>query len=308
MTRKLVILSMFVFVFLLMLFSASESQATRWYSPETGRFLSRDSIGETGGELLYRYCENNPINETDVGGMVTFKQMNEIAKAMGFKPITSPKGKATELIQKIQRKVGFRGPPGANLGPRTVEKVEAWLKKNNKTVKLRDSKSSKDVLDWIVKYWPANVPKNCPILYGEFLALIEAESRDTIVLTGGKPTYFNAIGGPYASRPRTTAVGLGQVTRATAPDFGLSLDDRYDGEKSIKASVEALHKEGAKYGYEPTRNKKIFYRALNRWEAWYGGGQADIKAKGKQINELIKGKGGADKVTKAEIDGILGTQ
>jgi RHS repeat-associated protein len=38
----------------------------RYYDPETGRYLSRDSIGLAGGdENLYRAVENNPVNLTD---------------------------------------------------------------------------------------------------------------------------------------------------------------------------------------------------------------------------------------------------
>jgi RHS repeat-associated protein len=42
----------------------------RYYSPETGRFLSPDPIGFLGNDLnLYRYVHNNPVNATDPTGM-----------------------------------------------------------------------------------------------------------------------------------------------------------------------------------------------------------------------------------------------
>jgi RHS repeat-associated protein len=34
----------------------------RVYDPDTGRWLSRDPIGETGGQNLYEYADNDPIN------------------------------------------------------------------------------------------------------------------------------------------------------------------------------------------------------------------------------------------------------
>jgi RHS repeat-associated protein len=37
----------------------------RWYSPETGRFVSEDPIGFEGGINLYAYVENNPVNLTE---------------------------------------------------------------------------------------------------------------------------------------------------------------------------------------------------------------------------------------------------
>ncbi|QJE95720.1 RHS repeat domain-containing protein [Luteolibacter luteus] len=41
----------------------------RYYQPEQGRWLSRDPIGENGGENLYGFVENYPINTFDVSGL-----------------------------------------------------------------------------------------------------------------------------------------------------------------------------------------------------------------------------------------------
>ena len=40
----------------------------RWYDPETGRWLSKDPIGLSGGLNLYAFCGNDPINEVDPWG------------------------------------------------------------------------------------------------------------------------------------------------------------------------------------------------------------------------------------------------
>ena len=37
----------------------------RFYSPRTGRWLSRDPIGERGGMALYAFVGNDPLNFTD---------------------------------------------------------------------------------------------------------------------------------------------------------------------------------------------------------------------------------------------------
>ena len=40
----------------------------RWYDPATGRWLSKDPIGLSGGLNLYAFCCNNPMNVIDPSG------------------------------------------------------------------------------------------------------------------------------------------------------------------------------------------------------------------------------------------------
>src|SRR5690606_36002311 len=42
----------------------------RLYDPRTGRWLSRDPIGERGGINLYRYVGNKPISSRDGLGLI----------------------------------------------------------------------------------------------------------------------------------------------------------------------------------------------------------------------------------------------
>ena len=41
---------------------------SRYYAPNLGRFLTRDTIGYQGGPNLYAYCGNNPITREDPAG------------------------------------------------------------------------------------------------------------------------------------------------------------------------------------------------------------------------------------------------
>ena len=43
--------------------------ASAYYNPSTGRWLSRDPIGERGGHNLYRFVENDAINSLDYLGL-----------------------------------------------------------------------------------------------------------------------------------------------------------------------------------------------------------------------------------------------
>ncbi len=44
----------------------------RWYHAETGRWLSKDPIGISGGLNLYAFCGNNPVNFVDPMGLFRF--------------------------------------------------------------------------------------------------------------------------------------------------------------------------------------------------------------------------------------------
>ncbi len=41
----------------------------RWYNPETGRWLSKDPVGISGGLNQYTFCGNNPVNFIDPSGL-----------------------------------------------------------------------------------------------------------------------------------------------------------------------------------------------------------------------------------------------
>ena len=49
----------------------------RWYDAETGRWLSKDPIGLSGGLNLYAFCGGDPINQLDCMGESTFGDIVE---------------------------------------------------------------------------------------------------------------------------------------------------------------------------------------------------------------------------------------
>ena len=221
---------------------------------------------------------------------------------MGTPQIKDDLSNATMAIIATQKLLGVPQPNG-DFGSVSVTAYEKWAQSNGKQpVKLRDSKSSKQVLDWIVQYWPEKhkCAPECPISYGEFLALIHFESRDTSTRTGGQQyTYFNAVGGPFGYlNQRTTAVGLAQFTRAT-----MSREIAYDGEKSIEAALKLMMDDALNEDGSCKFNKE--HRSLNRWEAW-NNNKKDILEMGKKINDLIKQRKSPANVTEAELNSILG--
>jgi hypothetical protein len=62
----------FRWLFLAVLSLLLVNSALAHYDPRTGRWLSRDPIGEAGGLNLYAYCGNDPVNRHDPLGLAVF--------------------------------------------------------------------------------------------------------------------------------------------------------------------------------------------------------------------------------------------
>ncbi|MEI8109255.1 MAG: RHS repeat-associated core domain-containing protein, partial [Verrucomicrobiota bacterium] len=76
----------------------------RYYEPITGRWLSRDPIGESGGFNLYGMVENNPLNRLDSFGLSVMLLMDGsyIAKdGDGYDSYRSDLGVAIRLLDRI---------------------------------------------------------------------------------------------------------------------------------------------------------------------------------------------------------------
>ena len=54
----------------------------RYYQPATGRWLSRDPLGEAGGINLYAFCGNDPVNGVDADGRIV--PVLAVAAVVGF--------------------------------------------------------------------------------------------------------------------------------------------------------------------------------------------------------------------------------
>ncbi len=55
-----------------------------YYSPQQGRWISRDPIEEDGGVNLYAHTQNNPINRIDTDGCATFPWIKKPAWTASF--------------------------------------------------------------------------------------------------------------------------------------------------------------------------------------------------------------------------------
>ena len=59
----------------------------RWYDAVTGRWLSKDPIGLSGGLNLYAFCGNDPINSTDAIGLCEDDDDEPTGPFAGVRPI-----------------------------------------------------------------------------------------------------------------------------------------------------------------------------------------------------------------------------
>lgn len=91
----------------------------RYYSPDLGRWLSRDPIGEKGGNNLFAFTVNNPINFHDILGLVLIHQLSSLVittPAQGKGGVTRP-----EIIN-----VRLTSQPAAQPGSCTLQFTEVY--------------------------------------------------------------------------------------------------------------------------------------------------------------------------------------
>ena len=55
----------------------------RYYSPELGRWMTRDPIEENGGDNLYAFCGNNGMGRVDVQGILSTHRSKELNTLLG---------------------------------------------------------------------------------------------------------------------------------------------------------------------------------------------------------------------------------
>ncbi|TWI60724.1 RHS repeat-associated protein, partial [Desulfobotulus alkaliphilus] len=77
----------------------------RYYDPEVGRYLRVDPIGLEGGINLFRFVENNPINNIDFNGLSCIKLFS----------FTVPSGISKDFRLKHLGDWEFIAPPQAQL-------------------------------------------------------------------------------------------------------------------------------------------------------------------------------------------------
>jgi hypothetical protein len=284
------------------------------YSPELGCFINRDPGPEQGGQgaqapvaergtVIQRdppgqhspyagqgYQDGMSLygayfvpNRLDPSGLVTQEQVAAIAQQLGLN-LPMDHSQDTAVIQAMQKKLGVKAD--GFFGPGSVTAYWAWASaKGVQPVPLVRTTTEADVRRLIWSYWRA-LPQTCDCspykdkMTDILVRIFYYESWDTNL--PGAPRW-NTIGGPFGTNAgRQTAVGIGQITSATASDAGgwisrndpgaaqeygqqfganWAQDGRYDMDVNMNLSMSLLYK-------DLTGNGCNVDRALSRWAAW----------------------------------------
>jgi RHS repeat-associated protein len=143
----------------------------RWYSPETGRWISKDPIGISGGLNQYVFCGNNPVNFVDPLGLWTVQLGVSSAAgtvgggASGFGLAISHSDGAGLLNGWQVGSYGTAGG-GAFVGSGGSLTVDLTLSRNNSIHDLAGTATTSggSFGEWLVGGFEANVPTSKDVL------------------------------------------------------------------------------------------------------------------------------------------------
>ena len=123
---------------------------TRYYDPTTGRFLNSDDIKYLGttdcsvGFNLFSYCDNNPVNRSDVNGHSwisdRFNDVKNAAKKIA-KAVSNTAQKVASIAKNVTTTV-------KNAVVNTAKKAATTVTNATKSLVTTVSGAAKDAVDW----------------------------------------------------------------------------------------------------------------------------------------------------------------
>ena len=151
-----------LFLMLAVLCIAGAGQASAFYNPGTGRWLSKDPAEEAGGINLYSYCLNNAVNKIDAFGLSSFDvdPRSEAAIATlysGLRPKArefikganeklAPKCEVAKITQGLRTTTEQNNIPSANTRARGNTSYHVWGLAFDIDIFRHDSATGKDTL------------------------------------------------------------------------------------------------------------------------------------------------------------------
>jgi len=152
---------------------------SRWYDPVTGRWLSKDPIGISGGLNLYAFCGNNPVNFVDpMGNFGYWFGDHDGVTDIGRRgtPISDQPGQAGEILEKYL-------PAGETFGQSHDAFVGFMVPDVGNGIAATVVEKSIDTV--------VNIP-SMPIIYGG--AVVAETGRSVVEAIGGVYNFFT-VGG-----------------------------------------------------------------------------------------------------------------
>jgi RHS repeat-associated protein len=154
---------------------------SRWYDPQSRRFLSEDPIGIAGGPTLYTFGGNDPVNHVDPSGTCAYLQTPRYSDGTSGPSSTHYVGVGQEIIDSHQG-AQWCGCDGST-----------WVNSPTDIADCHGSSSSSAITasnggGAITMLGPAQPPPNQPALDPE------TKCRDDILLTTGMAV-FDLVGG-----------------------------------------------------------------------------------------------------------------
>ncbi len=100
----------------LLVWLAAAPLVQAFYNPNTGRWLSRDPIGERGGGALYSFCANSPLNVVDPFGLtptsevagVMSKEIHRVESDLSFLAYTTHYPPYLRRLERLLPRISVR--------------------------------------------------------------------------------------------------------------------------------------------------------------------------------------------------------
>ena len=112
----------------------------RWYEPETGRWLSPDPIGISGGLNLYAFCGNDPVNFVDPMGLAIVRNNTPwpivVSGGLGSGRGHGDPTPHYAVVPPGEKGGGNDNPLPAYTTP--AEAIDAYVNRNNKSYKFSE--------------------------------------------------------------------------------------------------------------------------------------------------------------------------
>ena len=203
---------------------------SRYYDPALRRFINADdpsliedlAKSSVIGSNLFSYCENNGINESDLSGKSSKKNVHMVAVGLQFEATFSIFTFGAEVIFSFDGKVYLFVYSGGSIGTYELNFIKDNLRKPKNLLNIKKQSGISVCIFAVFKYTKGNFSAKS---YSGKFQEVYAVTFNVKVFTSWSPTYL-VIGAGYAS---------------TKFDVGASLTKYYDKTYILKSLMKYVN-------------------------------------------------------------------